>query len=286
MANPLRVLFDNGVFAHSAFAEPCSMMTEVKWSNGSMKAPVLGFQRKRPSDNKEHQKQIDALYTIGRLVREGQIRPYEYCEIMFEGIRGRMQPPAPCDAFEGCKAENCPSALERSKFMQTELGEFIRKGGKKDDKAGRNPNGFSQIAFCKFLCNLSPEHIAKILERRRSILPLTDFELDSLREIDWFKTLRQKCGSPESFPDIFHLWTAQRNGFDVFLTLDKAFANFIGNVRKEKRSTLEIKPDVLLPLGLLEKLGVKELDPIPMEFGRFYPLVGTSWTVPQSQEDG
>jgi hypothetical protein len=71
------------------------------------------------------------------------------------------------------------------------------------------------------------------------------------------------------------LWTARRNNLDAVLTLDGPLFELVPRVRREKSKlarSLQMTTDVLYPLDLLERLGINEIDPVPMEFDRFYHM--------------
>ena len=121
------------------------------------------------------------------------------------------------------------------------------------------------------MLTLQKQHV-EILVQRAEAIGLTEFEVESLRTLEWFRTLCKAANSPEHYPDVFHLWTAERNGLDGFLTLDKKLQNLVERVRNEKRERIEIHPVVLRPLDLLRLLGVDNPDPIPVDVNRFYHL--------------
>ncbi len=150
---------------------------------------------------------------------------------------------------------------------------MISKGGKKDRRRGfRTGSGTAtQIAFLDFLCRLKKDHIELLIQNAPQIR-LTEFEVESLRNLHWFQSLCRRWGSPENYPDAFHLWTAERNGLDVVLTLDRGFFNFLFTVRKHKSIGIDVRTEVLRPLDLLRKLGIDKPDLIPMDSSRFYHL--------------
>jgi hypothetical protein len=265
----MRVLFDNGIFSHSEFAEAAVMQTAMRWGDRDYVSPVHGLVRKAPHENAEYQSQMEALFTVGRLIREGWIEAYDYNEIRFERIRGKTAVQG-CNALQGCTIHRCSPAVERSKFRSSmNFRDTISKGGKKDKKAGVDLGEANQIASFKWLCTLGKEHVGALISLAPQI-GLTGFEIASLNNIDWFQFLCQRSGSPENYPDVFHLWTAERNGLDALLTLDRRLRNLVSSVRNEKVRRVEIKTDVLRPLELLQKLGVDEPDPVPMDANRFY----------------
>ncbi len=268
----MRILLDNGVFSHSEFAEPSIRRGSERWGNTKVILPVHGLVRKSPDKNRKYQAQKEALFTVGRLIREGDIEAYDYTEIQFERARGQIQL-GMCNALTGCTIHRCLPALERSRFRQTvNLTDILSKGGKKDRKAGVVLGEANQIAFFQWLCTLRKEQVAELI-RHAAMIGLTAFEIESLRNIEWFQFLCERSGSSENCPDVFHLWTAERNGLDALLTLEmKGLPNLVSRVRNEKKTTIKIKTEVLRPLELLQKLGISEPDPVPLDPGRFYHL--------------
>lgn len=267
----MRILFDNGIFSHSEFAEGAIKKQEVLLGDIRQTVEIQGFTRKPPHREKEYQDQIDALFTIGRLIKEEKVIAYDYIEIQFERMRdtGKNQV---FNALQGCEIQRCRSPLERSKFRQSiNLIDTISKGGKKDRKAGIDLGETNQIAFYKWLITLGKEHVDVLIQHATEI-GLTEFEVENLKNIDWFQFVCQRSGSPENYPDVFHLWTAERNGFDGFLTLEKSLPNLISRINNEKTREITTNIEVLRPLDLINKLGIGNPDPVPMEKDRFYHL--------------
>jgi hypothetical protein len=265
----MRILLDNGVFSHSEFAAHATKEVSVRWVNRNIVGQIHGFARKAADQNLEYQRQKEALFTVGRLIREGRLKAYVYIEILFEKMRGKGRFPV-CDALKGCDIEGCPPALDRFKFVKTlNFREMISKGGRKDRKAGVEVGTATQIAFLKWLCSLRKEGISALIEHAAQI-GLDEFEAESLRNIDWFQFLCRRWGSSKNYPDVFHLWTSERNGLDAVLTLDEKFTNFVSGVRKGKTKNIEVKTEVLRPLDLLRELGIDKPDPVSMDSDRFY----------------
>jgi hypothetical protein len=264
----MRVLLDAGIFMHSRFAEPAVSQSKVHLG---AHVDVVGVVRKAPDPNSSYQRQIDALFTVGRLIREGQIEAFKYWEVECEVWRGNPEL-SDCNALQGCNIKTCLPALPRSKLFQTiEFQDAISKGGKKDCEAGIALSPMSQIAFFKWLIALSDDEISLLISEA-SRVRLSKFDVESLRNFGWFKFLCQRSQSPENYPDIFHLWTAERNGHDALLTLEERLPKLISRVKSEKRKIINIKTDVLRPLQLLQKFGIRDPDPVPMAHGRFYHL--------------
>lgn len=265
----MRVLFDTGVFGHADFAEPAVLHESVLWGKDNVVMPVHGFRRKPPHSDADYQGQIDALFTVGRLIREGQIEAYEYREIECERMRGRMAFSF-CHALQDCQIYGCPAALERSKFRQTiNLRDALAKGGKKDRRNGVPLGSANQLAFFEWLCTIRKEHVPAFIQAA-SFIHLTEFEIESFSQLEWFQKACERSGSPENYPDVFHLWTAERNELDALLTLEKRLPNFVSRLSNEKAQKIMTKTAVLRPIDLLNKLGIQTPDPVPMEHGRFY----------------
>jgi hypothetical protein len=269
----MRVLLDNGVFSHSEFSEGAVMQTAVHWGDSDLVLPVQGLVRKAPQKNAEYQSQVEALFTVGRLIREGRIEAYDYSEILFERMRPRTEVQA-YNALQGCTIHRCPPAVERSRFRGSmNFIDTISKGGKNDQKKsvkkGVTLGDANQIAFFKWLCTLRKEHVGALISQA-ALIGLTAFEIESLKNVEWFQFLCERSESSENYPDVFHLWTAERNGFDALLTLDGKLQNLVSRVRNEKVRRVEIKTKVVRPQDLLPKLGIDKPDPVPMDANRFY----------------
>lgn len=268
----MRILLDNGIFIHAEFAKGAVKQTSERW--GRTQLPRLyGVTRKAPDKNVDYQQQKEALFTVGRLIREGQIEAFDYWEIRCERWRGKPTIQE-CNALQSCEIRNCEAAIQRSKFRKTiDLTDLFAKGGKKDIDNGVELGDANQIAFLRFLSTLTQQQVGAIVQHSSQI-GLTQFEIDSFKGIRWFQLLCRRCQSAENYPDVFHLWTAERNGLDAVLTLegDTKLPGLVAKIRHEKKKEIEITTEVLRPLALLQKLGISKHDPVPMEIGRFYHL--------------
>ena len=244
-------------------------MKPLAWGTSRVSIPVSGYVRKPPDRDTDIQRQKDALFTIGRLIRETRIEAYVYNEIRLEV---KYAGPSFCDALYGCVIKCCEPALERSKFRGTiDLVDWFSKGGKKDRRAGKKLGEANQISFLSWLTELSATDV-ELLVRHAPEIRLTEFEVGSLKDMAKFQYLCRRSQSPENYPDMFHLWTADRNMCDVFLTLERRSRNFAAQISKEKNNSFCLTTEVLNPLELLEKMDVKDTDPVPMQEGRFYSL--------------
>jgi hypothetical protein len=192
-------------------------------------------------------------------LNQQNIEAYMYSEINVEHLRGRPLVQE-FNARQGCALHKCEPAIERSRFRRTsDFMDFFAKGGKKDGDLGLDGQA-NQIAFFEWLCTLDKRCVDVIIEHANPI-GLNQFEVESLRNLDWFQLVCKRSGSSENYPDVFHLWTAERHGLDALLTLDN-----------EKKREIHIRTEVLQPLDLLNRLGISEPDPVPITSGRFYNL--------------
>ncbi len=265
----MRVMLDNSIPGHSQLCD---------WAMGPQgplfgpvygRYEVLGIRRKAPDPNPAFQAEIDCLLTVGRLIREGRVEAFTYSELDCERDNQFIGSPM-LDALAECRIQRCPSAVERSRFLVGRYTAFARKGGKRDRKKGLDC-GLSQIAFMEMLCDLTGEAVSQIVSWRES-LGLTEFEAESFENLSCFQQICRFSGSIENYPDMFHLWTAQRNKIDVFLTLDNRMANIGKAIAKSRSVSFEYPTQLLRPSDLLRILGITRPDPMPVPQNRFYTL--------------
>lgn len=270
-SEPIKVLLDTGILSHAEFSENVVQEQEILFGPWKYILSMLGFRRKALHKDASYQSQIDAIFTIGRLIREKKIIPYSSAELQVESFR-RTCPNRLNYAFKSCEIIDCPPPLKRSNFRSTtNFHEYFAKGGKKDKKRGINTEAYTQLSFMEWLLTLDKSSVDLFIENRE-VVGLSDFEVESMMEISWYQFICGRSNSKENYPDIFHLWTAKRNSIDVFLTLEKKLPNIVEQIRKEKQKTIEISTKVFRPLEFLKWLGLDAPDQVPMEFDRFYNI--------------
>ena len=81
----MRVMLDNSILSHSQFAEWRSIITEVVRDGNLHSVQQLGLVRRKADPDVAYQSQMDALFTIGRLIRERRIYGFTYAELSLEG---------------------------------------------------------------------------------------------------------------------------------------------------------------------------------------------------------
>jgi hypothetical protein len=191
--------------------------------------------RRRRDDWK--QQEIEALPQITRFIHEGRIIAYSSPELDLEAFRvEELGGPVPEDIFEGCKFHSVKAPLDRAKWgLSTQ--QVINKQ--------------AIIDYCKcFFLSSDSTRVERFIEgmRRNPRYHLTEFEEKCLRRAH---VLMDICSGIEEthFPDALHLWTAEENGLDVFLTHDKRFKNVI-----ERKRNLKFHCRVMLPTQLVDEL--------------------------------
>jgi hypothetical protein len=270
-------MLDNSILSHSQFAEWRSIIAEVVRDGNLHSVQQLGLVRRKADPNFAYQSQMDALFTIGRLIRERRIYGFTYAELSLEGWKRNVGEQA-FDALGDCKIESCHAPMERSRFFKAgRFEDYMAKGGKKDRKAGKNLS-MSQIRFVQMLLDLTEDNVRELISLRE-MLQITPFEIESLHNLPWFRTMCRVAQSPENYPDMFHVWAAQRNRMDVFLTLEITLTNIAAKFPVNKSCLASFPTSVLRPLQLLERLGIEETDPVPIKAGHFYPIFGQPFPI-------
>ena len=270
----VRVLLDNSIVSAAELAEYVTEERMEPWGDIQTKIGISGF-RKKLADDAALQEEIDAIVTIGRLIREGAVAAFTSSELSLEAFR-RSARVMEFNALKGCHISTCPAPIERSRYRQTvRFGESIAKGGKKDKKRGTDFGDFNQIPYMEWLLSLYEPAVQCILAHGKEI-GLPEFEAESFRQLDWFKFICSRVGSPENCVDAFHLWTAERNNMDVFLTMEKTLPNIVNQITKSKNHKYQIRTSVLRPIAFLQSLGISKRDDVPIKPGRFYDFMGGS----------
>jgi hypothetical protein len=242
-------LVDTVIFRLAITVQSVVQKQTIVWGGIAHQVPVAGMVRKPPRD-RWMQDQIEAIPTIARLVREGAVRLGAYNEIEFELMKGSFGfSGAIGDLFSGVQIDDVPAAIERSHFESTEMSEYVQKA--------------SVIAFCKFLLTVD---YGAFESRPKLMSRLTEFERNNLRRLPRFREICRDL--PEKhYPDAFHLWTAEVNGFAYFLTADKAFINAM---TLTSRVALTTKP--IATREFLATLHVTVLDPMPISGDGFHQV--------------
>lgn len=262
LSKPVRVLLDNGVLSHSQYAVGAKKLVDLDLGNGVILHEYIeGFTRKPLHDDQEEQKEMDLLFTIGKLIRDGAIVPYTYTELKCEKWRGDYDLDV-FNALQGCDVIECQPPIERRKFsnLSCSLGSAT---------ANQYVSKNEQKIFLIWLAESELSEIDIAINQDRQ-WELSDFEIDSFKNISWFQGLCKDLRSPKNYPDAYHLWTAERNKLDVFLTLEKKLPKMIAQAKQKKRSPLNMNAHVMRPSDFLQALDIVKYEEVPMEVGKFY----------------
>jgi hypothetical protein len=244
MGKKISVLIDLSVRRHAVFTEDAQIEKRIDWG-GRAHSPLIAAWKRRPDRSAMEvwlQKQISCLPTITRLARGGTVECYSYVELMFEESRGRRGMRGTFgDLFAGVNMKNCPSVVNRSRFRQNvDFSEYLRKEGLPE--------------LCDFMLKLDASLLRRAAEFWNT-LPV--FEQENLIQLERFQSLCRRL-SERHYSDAFHLWTAEANGLDYFLLVDKKFVNAMGGIRDLNFRCRPISPEQLLSV-----MGITEVDPHP-----------------------
>ena len=110
------------------------------------------------------------------------------------------------------------------------------------------------ISFCSLLLALEPSLLQGATAFWNTLPAL---EQENLLRLERFKSLCRGL-SKKHYPDAFHLWTAETNRLDYFLTMDRKFPRALSTNRR-----LDFRCKAVSPDELLNSLGVSERDPFP-----------------------
>lgn len=252
---PKKVFLDNCIVSISDTVQGAQKSTKVSWGGKEHTIQVSGFEGKPlPRDDEVWKReQIECMPTIGRLARQNVIALSIYVEIQFEGWKRPRSFPATAigNVFNGIEFEYVDAAVERSYFFQSSLDDYI--------------DNQRMIDFCKWLLKINPDILIEKIMKARDF---PDFLLINLRNVERFRELCKGL-SEKQYPDAFHLWTAEVNGADCFLTIDKKFIRVMTETNKAKMPCPPLSPS-----QLLDELGIHERDPIEYVEGAFYDIFG------------
>jgi predicted nucleic acid-binding protein len=175
-----------------------------------------------PSDQHWKQAQSDAMIAVAKWAREGRVHLFTYSEIEQETLRGTFFPSMTTnDCLKDTNIDRVPAAIERSKFQQMSENEFCRKE--------------TRIQFLRWLLSLNEKDLA---QRPRAMEMFTAFERRNVESLSRFREICKHVAENQ-LPDAFHLWTAEVNGFDYFITADRKFINVL---TKSSRIALPTRP--------------------------------------------
>ena len=246
------ILVDRNVLYWTVPIRPAVPVTkQVDWGGTQVTCEMRGFTRKTMDDS--IWSQARCLPTIARLARQEIIVLATYNELMFEGMHaGETFKGSSRDLLRDVTFRHVEMAVERSYFQQT--SDF------KKHVCGKTLEDFIR----EFLLPLNEESILKNPTWREK---LPESQLTNLANLQRFRALCKGL-TPAQTRDAMHLWTAEVNRLDYFLTMDKRFIN---RMMKSKKGPFPCEP--VHPMRLLERLGVEQLDPFPIPEDEYIPYM-------------
>ena len=244
----LKLLIDRNLETYADVTEGVIVTGEERlWAGTHKVTPqMFGYQRKALPESDWPRAQVEALPTIARLAKEGLAIFYTSEELLWESFcaSGRTMAGRVGHLFSDVKFEHVPPPVSRSHFSQTvDLFKYV--------------DGESLARWCKdFLLKLDESNpwLAQV--------KMTEFERQNLANLRRFKEICQHLVTDDHIRDAFHLWTAEVNHLDFFLTCDKRFIN---KMTQSTRLTLPSSP--ICPADFLEQIGIERPDPFPIAEG-------------------
>lgn len=240
-----RLLIDRSLENWALRAEGVVRTETMQWGPHEVISDVHGYRAKELPQDEWRRRQIESLPTIARMAREGQLTFCTSVELKFESFRAANGWQGYIgDLFRDIKFENVPAAVERSYFWQTiNLDDYS--------------SGEGQVRWYKdFLLKADED---KILAEIADLIDLPDFDRQNLKNVSRFREMCRHLETDDHIRDAFHLWTAETNGLDYFLTADKRFTN-----KMMKSTPLKFPAPPIGPADLLVELGITELDSLPL----------------------
>lgn len=241
----MKVLIDRSVEDRLQLSEPVAVPHVLEFGNTTHTIYVPGVRLRRNILRSDWlMKQVQALPTITRLSIEGTLGLHSYPELDHEGLLSSanvyLVPKG--DLRIGLKISSIETPVERSYFQQTDFRSYM--------------SNETILQFYQFLRDLDFKRMLEKSPQFVSRLPATTRK--NLNNIHRFKALYDAAGVKHC-RDAFHLWAAETNGLSHFITMDKKFIN---QMTKTSRITLKTKP--ITPRDFLTELGIRILDPFPM----------------------
>ena len=234
----MRILIDRNLERYAVTHSTRTALQSVKWGTHEFQLTVAQrFHRQPREDELFRREQLPYLVSLCAAAKEGEL---EFCTSPELEEEARRQPGSKqgyfgIDWFAGVEMTKVPCPVDRFALMRKAAGpnfDFIRELR----EATLSDDAIS--IWDKEVATFIPD-----LQKRK--------QLDFLGWITHprFIHLRKTLGDAQ-LADAFHLWTAEKAGLDVFLTMDKKFLNNVRNRSERIASTVS----VMAPKQMCEKL--------------------------------
>lgn len=228
----MKVLFDNSVLQDAVRAHH-GFEYRKREGFGFANRLIRPVTRTRPLRRDWRQKEIDSLPVIAELIHRGIVSPFTTHELKAEAYSVVEFPPVRRDdVFAGVEFAYLKSPLDRSKWGLSSAQYLDRE---------------SVIKYCEyFFLSPSKDRLETFIDgmRHNPTYSLTKFEERCLRHVSTFRNICRNIDRAH-YPDALHLWTAEENGIDVFLSVDKKFRNVM------ERQNVHLHCKILFPSELL-----------------------------------
>lgn len=251
----IKVLVDRNIEVDQSIAVPATKTSKIKWGDIELEHDLPGYLQKNYSKT-DHDKmaQISCLPSIKKAVDDGRAELYSYIEIGFERLQASFPNGMLFGDILGNNFKEIEPAINRSFFQSYDFFEL----------GVRQP----MIDFCLFLIENKLENIETSQFKQ---MGLSDFQINNIFNLNRFREICKNISSaPTEHPklcDAFHLWTAEVNNMNYFLTRDTKFINKV-----TESSKIQFKCIPITPANLLKKLGIEKKEPLPLEKDKFYHM--------------
>lgn len=249
----IKLLVDRNLRYKAVRAEGAIQQRTIQWGPHEIEAKIHGYRGKPLPSVEVELQQLKALATISRLTTEGKLELFSSTELEFEsfsaarGFQGFAG-----DILADAEIQSVESAVERSFFQSTiDFRQHID-----GDQVGR---------WCEeFLLKLDVTKVNRIIKH---YVDLPDFCRQNLLNIARYQELCRHLSTLGHYRDAFHLWTAEVNGLDFFLTGDRRFVNVMTQSTK-----IDLPSPPISPVELLGNLGIEKFDSVPLADRKFTNL--------------
>ncbi len=224
----MKLLIDRNIERFSVTHRSVEEQQEVKWGTGNFVARVL---RRTPVILEKHnhkvEEQLPYLASLCLQAKNGNVEFYSSFELQMEYARQKQKPAGYVgrDLLAGIHIHSTKEPVSRSVVFYATVGSGLSKTRASADAEREQMNFFASI------------YEPRYLEIRSAF---------------------QKAGFSGFIDDIFHLWTAEFNNLDAFLTLDFSFHRaWSAAIRK---GSLKSSTAVMTPRDCCQSLHIEPID--------------------------
>lgn len=247
MVVPKQVFLDRNILSKSIIIDCAVEQQLLKWGDTSITSGIHGYGRKRLK-NDWTDDEVACLPTIALLVTNGLLKLYVGGEVRNEGIRARgVGKGTAGDLFRNIDIGYRASPIDISYFKSLTINQIS--------------DGRDLLEFCETLIKID----VSIIKGKPEIWNrFPEYMKANFNNIPRLKKMLEALNHKQHWRDAFHLWSAECYEADYFLSIDQRFINVL-----TKTATIELPVPIVKPSELLEKLEVREREPLPFEIEEF-----------------